>query len=597
MGEEILIEKKSRLFVKRWSVFFVVVLLAYAFSGLRYGMAREGAGGLDLVFEVRDRIHRDYVDRVDSLRIIDAGVEGMLAALPEGDDDSFSQIERNDTETSLRLGDRGQRQALVEAFDQINSQSIDAVSVDSLVRGTVWGMLTALDPHSSYLDAADYADMIERFRGDFEGIGIYFEVREGKLLVISPIVGSPSYGKLRAGDHIAEIEGVSTEGISTDEVMDKLRGARGSQVQVAVRRQGREGLLAFTIRRDRVEIRSVPYAYMLEPGVGYVRIVRFAETTAEELDRALDTLRAQGMRSLLLDLRDNGGGLLDQAVEVSDFFLGENELVVYTEGREGRRHEFRARRRLQEVMPLVVLIDHGSASASEIVAGAVQDLDMGIVAGQTSFGKGLVQGQFPLRSNGGLLLLTVARYYTPLGRLIQRPYSDDVQVYYEEGVDDIDPNTIDSLRAGKAVFYTQQGRAVYGGGGITPDVFLPAEKLSDLAVDLFTQGHLADFCGYWTGAHSDWPVDFEDYLRSYTVPEETYDAFASFLDERDAEIDLAMLGKDRSFLQTELKAGFARVLWGEEQYYRARMLGDEQVKGALAIFPQALQLVQTRGTY
>jgi carboxyl-terminal processing protease len=592
-----LVEKKSRLFMKRWSIFFVVVLLAYAFSGLRYGMAREGTGGLDLVFEVRDRIHRDYVDPVDSLLIIDAGVEGMLTALPEGDNDYLGQVERGGTGGDVHLGDRGQRQTLVEAFDHINRRSIEAISVDSLVRGTVWGMLTALDPHSSYLDAADYADMVERFRGDFEGIGIYFEVRDGKLLVISPIVGSPSYGKLRAGDHIAEIEGISTEGISTEEVMDKLRGARGSQVRVSVRRQGRENLLNFTIRRDRVEIRSVPYAYMLEEGIGYVRIVRFAETTAEELDRALEKLRAQGMHSLLLDLRDNGGGLLDQAVEVSDFFLRENELVVYTEGREGGRHEFRARRRLQEMMPLVVLIDHGSASASEIVAGAVQDLDMGIVAGQTSFGKGLVQGQFPLRSNGGLLLLTVARYYTPLGRLIQRPYSDDVQVYYEEGVDDVDPNTIDSLRAGKAVFYTQQGRAVYGGGGITPDVFLPAEKLSDLAVDLFTQGHLADFCGYWAGSHSDWPVNFEDYLHSYVVSEETYDAFASFLEKRSVEVDLAMLGEDRSFLQTELKAGFARVLWGDEQYYRARMLGDEQVKGALAFFPQALQLVQARRTY
>ncbi len=582
--------------MKRWSIFVAVVLLAYAFSGLRYGMAREGSGGLDLVFEVRDHIHRDYVDPVDSLRIIHAGVEGMLAVLPKGDN-AYLSSGQDASEANANIGDRGQRQTLVEAFDYINRESVAAVPVDSLVRGTVWGMLTALDPHSSYLDAADYEDMIERFRGDFEGIGIYFEVREGKLLVISPIVGSPSYGKLRAGDHIVEIEGVSTEGISTDEVMEKLRGTRGSQVRVSLRRQGREEQLSFAIRRDRVEIRSVPYAYMVEPEVGYVRIVRFAETTAEELDRALDKLRALGMRRLLLDLRDNGGGLLDQAVEVSDFFVDANELVVYTEGRAGVRHEFRARRRLQEIMPLVVLIDHGSASASEIVAGAVQDLDMGVVAGQTSFGKGLVQGQFPLRSNGGLLLLTVARYYTPLGRLIQRPYSDDVQVYYEEGIDDVDPNTIDSLRAGKTVFYTRQGRAVYGGGGITPDVLLPAEELSDFAVDLFTQGYLADFCGYWAGAHSDWPADFEDYLHAYTAPKETLDAFATFLDERSYEFDRVEWGKQRNFLQTELKAGFARVLWGDEQYYRARMLGDAQVESALALFPQALELVQARHTY
>jgi carboxyl-terminal processing protease len=589
-------KKESHLFVKRWSVFAIVVLVVYAFSGLRSGMAREGSGGLDLVFEVRDRIHRDYVDPVDSLRIIHAGVEGMLAALPKGDN-AYLNREPDATGANNSLGDRAQRQTLVEAFDHINRESVEAVSVDSLVRGTVWGMLTALDPHSSYLDAADYEDMIERFRGDFEGIGIYFEVREGKLLVISPIVGSPSYGKLRAGDHIAEIEGISTEGISTEEVMEKLRGARGSQVRVSVRRQGRDGLLSFVISRDRVEIRSVPYAFMLREDIGYVRIVRFAETTAEELERALERLRALGMHRLLLDLRDNGGGLLDQAVEVSDFFVDAEELVVYTEGRAGARHEFRAQRRLREVMPLVVLIDHGSASASEIVAGAVQDLDMGIVAGQTSFGKGLVQGQFPLRSNGGLLLLTVARYYTPLGRLIQRPYSDDVQVYYEEGIDDVDPNTIDSLRAGKTAFRTRQGRTVYGGGGITPDVFLPSEELSDFAVDLFRQGYLADFCGYWTGVHSDWPADFTDYLHSYTASQETLDAFSSFLAERAYELDRSEWDKHRAFLQTELKAGFARVLWGDEQYYRARMLGDEQVDKALGLFPQALELVQARHTY
>ena len=372
------------------SLFVAVLAVVYVFSDLRYGTAREGGEDMSLVFEVRERIHSDYVDQVDSLRVIDAGIDGMLDVLSEDDALSLEQDWEAD-----RPGDRAQRQRLIEAFKLLESSLGETVSPDSLVRGSIWGMLAALDPHSSYLGPSDYEDMVERFRGDFEGIGIYFEVRNGRLLVIAPIFGSPSHGKLRAGDHIAEIEGVSTLGISDEEVMDKLRGARGSLVRVGVARQGREGLLHYEIRRDRVTIRSVPYAYMLTPDVGYVRMVRFGETTADELDKALNALRDQGMRSLVLDLRDNGGGLLDQAVEVADFFLDAGQLIVYTEGREGNREEYRARKRLGASLPLVILINRGSASASEIVAGAVQDLDMGLVAGETSFGKGLHRVSFP----------------------------------------------------------------------------------------------------------------------------------------------------------------------------------------------------------
>ena len=574
----------------RWPLFAAIVVVAYAFSGLRSGAAREGGESLDGVFEVRDRIHRDYVDPVDSLRVVDSGIDGLLEALAEQGEKLA--LERD--WPSDHPGDRAQRRRMIDTFDRAAHGYPEGVLPDSLMRSAIWGMLSALDPHSSYLDAADYEDMVERFRGDFEGIGIYFEVRDGKLLVISPIVGSPSHGKLRAGDHIAEIEGVSTQGISTEDVMDKLRGARGSLVRVAVRRQGRDELQRYTIRRDRVEIRSVPYAYMLEPGVGYVRVVRFAETTADELERALDSLHARGMRELILDLRDNGGGLLGQAVEVADFFLDAGQLIVYTEGRGGTRQEYRARHSLSKTMPLVVLIDHGSASASEIVAGAVQDLDMGIVAGQTSFGKGLVQGQFPLRSNGGLLLLTVARYYTPLGRLIQRPYSDDVHAYYEEGIDDVDPNSVDSLRVGKAFFRTQLGRAVYGGGGITPDVILPAEAYSDFAVDVFGEGYLADFCGYWVGAHSDWPTDFPEYRSTYEVEGKTLDAWESFLVERASDVADSTLVEHRDFARAELKAGFARVLWGEEEYYRVHLESDEQVGAALVELSNAAELVRRR---
>ena len=258
------------------------------------------------------------------------------------------------------------------------------------------------------------------------------------------------------------------------------------------------------------------------------------------------------MKRLLLDLRDNGGGLLQQAVEVADYFVDSGSLIVYTEGRGfDSRHEYRARRPFWgegEPLPLVVLIDHGSASASEIVAGAVQDLDLGLVAGQTSFGKGLVQGQFPLRSNGGLLLLTVARYYTPLGRLIQRPYTDDIQAYIQAGVDDVDPNSIDSLRGGKEIFYTASSRAVYGGGGITPDVLLRVEEYSDFAIDLFSSGAIADFSGVWVGVRGDWPQDFAEYRMGYEVPEEGFAAFAAFLRDEGWEVGAEDFAARRDFL-------------------------------------------------
>lgn len=575
-----------------------LLILACGLIALWTATAQTWESDLQLVMEIRDKIHREYVDEVDSLRVIDAGLDGLVSALDMGDNLYRSPDELGTEQMPLR--DRGQVGLLSEALRAVQRQYLLPVSPDSLQRGMVRGMLAALDPHSSYLSAVEYADMAETYRGDFEGIGIYFEVREGRLLVIAPIVGSPSYGKLRSGDHIVEIEGVPTEGITTEGVMEKLRGPRGSPVRLAVLRQGRDALINLDIRRERIELKSLPYAFMLGADTGYVRIVRFAEKTAEELGQALSALRQQGMKRLLLDLRDNGGGLLQQAVEVADYFVDSGSLIVYTEGRGGdSRREYRARRPRwgeDKLLPLVVLIDHGSASASEIVAGAVQDLDLGLVAGQTSFGKGLVQGQFPLSSNGGLLLLTVARYYTPLGRLIQRPYTDDLQAYIQAGIDDVDPNSIDSLRAGKEIFYTASSRAVYGGGGITPDALLRIEQYSDFAIDLFSNGAIADFCGIWVGGRGDWPRDFSAYRAGYEVPEEGLAAFADYLGDRDWRVDAEEWATHRNFLRRELKAGFARVLWGDEQYYRVRLDADVEVAQALQLFDRASALLKRRSS-
>ena len=566
-----------------------------------YGRARTSRSSLKLLVEVRHKIHQHYVEAVDSLRVIEGAIDGMVAVLPEGDNFYISPVEMAEvggSEPSLgraAMDNRQQMDLLTEAFRHVHGKYVSRVSTDTLSRGAIWGMLAALDPHSSYLDPQNYEHMVERFRGDFEGIGIYFEVRQGKLLVIAPILGSPSYGKLRAGDHIVMIEGVPTDGITTEQVMKKLRGPKGSQVRVIVEREGEDEQLEVTIKRDRIDVTSVPYVFMLRPDTGYIRITRFAEKTGAELSRAMESLRDRGMRRLLLDLRTNGGGLLSQAVEVADRFVEKGELIVYTEGRDpALRQEYKAQLPLRdEPLSLIVMLDHGSASASEIVAGAVQDLDLGLIVGQTSFGKGLVQDQFRL-ADGGVLLLTVARYYTPLGRLIQRPYTADVQAYIQEGIDDVDPNAVDSLRTSKKVFYTALGREVYGGGGITPDFVLELEEVSAFMRQVFKGGALFDFSGRWVGSRSDWPEKFDDFLERYDVPGAALEAFRAFLEEKGTLVEEEVFVAHRPFLQRELKAATARVLWGDEQRYRIHLEGDTQVLQALELFEKADELAAAR---
>ena len=554
-----------------------------------------------LIAQVRSLIHRHYVEKIDSIRVIDGAVDGIVAALPQGENiyispSELDQVSPTAAPAGRRLDDRGQLDLLGDIFHHIRGAYLETVALDTLARGAIWGMLATLDPHSQYLELEARTNMVERYRGDFEGIGIHFDVRQGQLLVIAPIVGSPSYGRLRAGDRIVAIDGVSTEGITAEQVMKKLRGPKGSQVEVRVYREGREELLDFTLERNRIPILSVPYAFVLRPGIGYIRISRFAENTGRELGRALADLRATGIERLVLDLRDNGGGLLGQAVEVADHFIDGGQLVVYTEGRHpGSRREYRARYPLEEApLSLIVLLNHGSASGSEIVAGAIQDLDRGLIVGQTSFGKGLVQQQFPL-SNNGLLLLTVARYYTPLGRLIQRPYTQDLQAYIQEGQDDLDPNAVDSLRTQKSVYFTALGRPVYGGGGISPDVPLPLEPISDFLQQLYEADALFNFARHWAGAQDDWPEDFEHFRAHYRISEEILDNFRAFLAGQAIEMSDEIFARHWPSLRRDLKASLALVLWGDSQSYQIRLEGNPQMEQILEQFEQADALAQKAG--
>lgn len=367
----------------------------------------------------------------------------------------------------------------------IRDKYVEEPDMNNLVDGAIEGMLEKLDPHSVYIAADEEKKIEEQFKGKFEGIGISFIIQNKVLTVISAIPGTPADRLgLLPGDRIVKIDGASTYGITNEEVFGKLRGPKGTQVKITIQRANMAEPLEYTITRDTIPIHSVETAFMLDDRTGYVLVNQFTAITQNELNDALQRLKQQGMEQLLLDLRRNSGGYLEQAIKVLGEFVGGEKRVVFTRGRsaESEKSYFAPATAPYETLPVIVLVDQGSASASEIVAGAVQDLDRGLVAGKTTFGKGLVQQQFGL-GDGSVVRITTDRYYTPSGRLIQRPYNHGLMDYYDQGYDEEDPNARpDSLGeksdSAREVFHTEKGRKVFGGGGITPDVKINASMLS-----------------------------------------------------------------------------------------------------------------------
>ncbi|MBI1796861.1 MAG: S41 family peptidase, partial [Candidatus Eisenbacteria bacterium] len=401
---------------------------------------------------------------------------------------------------------RSQLDLFSQVLYLVQNNYVEAPDNEKLIKGAIDGMLKTLDPHTVYVPMQRAQQMDEEFQGEYSGIGINFDLRDGAIVVIAPLEGSPSSRLgIQAGDRIVEIEGKPlAKNLTTDDVFKLLRGAAGTVVNVTIEREGDSQPHHFAIERAKIPLESVPYAFMMRPGVGYVRITRFAQTTGTELEKALTGLRQQGMKSLVLDLRQNAGGLLSQAVEVLDELVPQNKRVVYTRGRiQSANADYYSSERPKLVDgPIVVLIDHGSASASEIVAGAMQDLDRGLIAGVNSFGKGLVQNQLRL-GDGSKLLLTIAKYYTPSGRTIQRPYdkfgSDRVS-YQEDAAREDVPS--DSELAARPKFKTQAGRNVFGGGGIFPDVVLKDDPLlTRPQVDMIQKRVFFEFATHYIAQH------------------------------------------------------------------------------------------------
>ena len=410
----------------------------------------------------------------------------------------------------------------------IRSHYMEDVDADEIIKSGIEGMLSNLDRFSVLMEAEAYDELMESTHGKYQGLGMQIDAREDRIMIISPIEGTPAYRKgLRAGDIIWEINGKDTEGMTSTEAVGMMRGEAGTSVTLTIKRTGIDEPMEFEIERAVIELKSVNY-YGLLPGtdVGYVRLSRFAEETSHELRDAVTSLNSDSASALILDLRSNGGGLLDQAKEVAELFLKEGREIVYTKGREpsSERH-YRSERPplFPEDKPLIVLTDEGTASASEIVAGAIQDWDRGLVVGSPTYGKGLVQQIFPVSNDGSLALkLTTAKYYVPSGRCIQKPERQAKPGHEIEKEEDGDSLVV----AEKEIFYTNGGRVVYGGGGILPDVDVERETWKPIEINLERKSMFFNFAIQYVAEHPNLKADFE-------VTDAMVDEFRKFIADQD----------------------------------------------------------------
>lgn len=485
-----------------------------------------------------------------------------------------------------------------EVIDLVRNRYVDPVNTDSLRELAIGEVLAGLDPHSVFIPSRDLQEVNEDLAGRFEGIGVEFNIFDDTVNVLNVLRGGPSdKAGLLAGDRIIRVEqrNVAGTGISSDSIRALLRGPRGSRVNVTVRRNKID--TAFTITRGYIPLFALDASYMLDRSTGYIRINKFSETAYEEFMEALEALQAKGMKNLVMDLRENGGGILTEAVEMADEFLDGDKLIVYTEGKHSPKREYKCRRRgLFETGKLVLLLNEGSASASEVLAGALQDWDRAMIIGRRSFGKGLVQEQYSL-SDGSALRLTVARYYTPLGRSIQKPYDDGISRYNEEILERYHRGELfgDSLPAdnGKA-YTTKNGKKVYDGGGITPDVFVAFDttRVDSIVTEMYRKNSLGRFVYRYYVKNRDSFEKFRDpgeFEKGFTISEQLYAQYLAFATQ-DSINTTSLPEKDEEFLKRRLKALFARQLWRTEGFYEVANAEDPVIRKALDLIGAAVSL-------
>ena len=458
---------------------------------------------------------------------------------------------------------------------------VDSSDAEKLTEKAIRSVLQDLDPHSVYIPREELEKVNEPLVGKFEGVGIQFNVLDDTIMVTNTISGGPSEKLgIMPGDRIVGIEGenVGGIGIKNSDVVKKLRGKKGTKVKVDILRRGESELLDFEITRDKIPIYSVDASYMAGEDVGYIKISRFANSTVNEFVKALTELKAQGAEKLILDLSNNGGGYLNRAIEMADEFLSNDKLIVYTEGRANPRRDSKATKSGNfEKGKLVVLINESSASASEIVAGAVQDWDRGLVIGRRSFGKGLVQKPYPL-ADGSAVRLTIARYHTPSGRCIQKPYEkgskdyrDDLNVRYSSG----ELYSLDSIKFDEELkYFTSNKRLVYGGGGITPDIFVPLDTMSNSNYyrDLLRKGVLNSYTlSYVDNRRAELNEKYKDvsaFAENFKTDEALINDFYDYAEKKGVEKNEEQIEKSKELIEVQLRALIARNIWDSSAYFQ-----------------------------
>ena len=488
---------------------------------------------------------------------------------------------------------------LALVMEKVSRFYVDPINDAEVVEDAIEHLLHELDPHSSYLSKEEMEELNEQLEGEFEGIGVSFNILDDTIYIIRAISGGPSERVgIMAGDRIVKVEGenVAGTGITTKEVQKLLKGPKGTLVDVSILRRNMKGLLEFTITRDKIPVNSLDAAYMVDDRIGYVKLARFSHTTIEEFETAVNRLRQEGMEDLILDLSGNTGGWLPVAVDLADHFLSGNKEIVRTEGIHVPDRKYRARNPgLFEEGNLVIMIDGNSASASEIVSGAVQDWDRGVIVGRRSFGKGLVQQPFPL-GDGSMIRLTVARYYTPTGRLIQKPYDNGFEDYsmdlinrYNNG----ELNSADSIEFPESQKYhtLTLNRTVYGGGGIMPDYFVPMDtsSYSDYYRQLINKGIFNRFILQYVDVHRDELLerfpDFESFKSDYQPSQEQLNELVSFAENEDLSFDQDQWNTSLGQITLLMKGYVARDLWTMAHFF-------EIYNPSNAVFNKAVEILK-----
>jgi carboxyl-terminal processing protease len=486
---------------------------------------------------------------------------------------------------------------------------VDEVDTKKLAEAAIKGMLEELDPHSVYISAKDMVKVEEDFRGSFDGIGVEFDIVNDTITVVSPIAGGPSEALgIMAGDKIVRINDTTSVKSTREQVPKKLRGPKGTIVKLHIKRSGERELLVFDVTRDKIPINSVDASFIIQgTDVGYITANRFSQTTHEEIVVAARKLRQQGMKRLLLDLRGNPGGYLDQAHKIADEFIPAGQKIVYTKGRHSEfNEEYNSTPGGElEQIPLVVMINGGSASASEIVSGAVQDLDRGIVVGETSFGKGLVQRQYSLE-DGSAFRLTISKYYTPSGRLIQRPYSDKEKYYRGEGRDEgeegenmLHDKDNSEEKMSRPQYKTISGRTVYGGGGITPDYIVKGDTIAVLSRKLRAKNlfwEVADNVMKRSGKElrAAYDNNLNDFLKRFAITDAEIASLKELATSKEIVWNQEEFLQDEEYIRTVIKAYVARSLFNNTGFTATMLAIDKQTEKALKLFPEASKIANLR---